>query len=54
MNAAALDIHLDVSTDGKTVIVRVNSPTVAMSRVLVRGKETGRTCEVVADGGICR
>jgi hypothetical protein len=41
MNAAAVEIDLDVSTDGQTVIVRVNSATLALSRVLVRGKETG-------------
>jgi hypothetical protein len=48
MNAGGLDIHLDTSTDGETVIVRVNSPAITLSRVLVRGQETGRACEVLA------
>jgi hypothetical protein len=48
MNAGGLDIHLDTSTDGKTVIVRVNSPAITLSRVLVGGQETGRTCDVLA------
>jgi hypothetical protein len=53
MNAGGLDIHLDTSTDGKTVIVRVSSPAIALSRVLVRGRETGRTCEALAPGAGC-
>jgi hypothetical protein len=53
MNAGGLDIHLDTSTDGKTVILRVNSPAITLSRVLVRGKETGRTCEAFAAGATC-
>jgi len=53
MNAGGLDIHLDTSTDGKTVILRVNSPAITLSRVLVRGQETGRTCEALAAGATC-
>jgi hypothetical protein len=53
MNAGGLDINLDVSSDGKTVIFRVDSPAIALSRVLVRGKETGRTCEAMAAGATC-
>lgn len=50
MNAAAVHIALDVSTDGRTVIMRVDSPTVSLSRVLVRGEEAGRTCETLVRG----
>ena len=53
MNAGGLDIHLDVSSDGQTVIVRVNSAAIALSTVLVGGKETGRTCEALAEGAFC-
>jgi hypothetical protein len=53
MNAGGLDINLDVSTDGKTVIVRVDSPAITLSRVLVNGRETGRTCEALEAGAFC-
>lgn len=47
MNAPGLDIELHVSTDGKTLIIRVESDSIALSRVLEDGQEIGQTCVVL-------
>jgi hypothetical protein len=52
-NAAGLDVQLDTSSDGKTLILRVTSPSVALTRVLVRGRRLRASCQVLADGGRC-
>ena len=47
MNAPGLDIELHVSTDRKTLIIRVESDSIGLSRVLEDGQEIGQTCVVL-------
>ncbi len=48
-----LDVHLDVSSSRKSVLIRVTGPTVSLMRALQRGNEVGRGCQVIADAGGC-
>jgi hypothetical protein len=53
INSPGLDIHLDVSSDGKTVLLRVNSPTIGLGRVLRGGQEVGQMCQVLGGNARC-
>jgi len=53
VQSPGLDIHVDVSSDGQWIIVRVNSPAIGLGRVLNVGHKAGQMCQVLDTGGAC-
>jgi hypothetical protein len=48
-----LDVYLNVSRDGQTLLLRVNGPTVTMFRAFDHGAQIGKGCEMLIDANLC-
>jgi hypothetical protein len=48
---APLEVHVDVTTAGRTMLIRVDSASTSLLRPLVNGTAVGFSCEIHAAGG---
>jgi hypothetical protein len=53
LESPGLDIHVDVSSDGESIMLRVNSPAIGLGSVLKAGKTADQACLVLNTGGVC-